>query len=177
MNASSPILMMRIAEPYVFIKINGRATCQNSVDFKSLIRDLMEKGYKRFVMDLSNCLIMDSTFLGVLAGTGVRINRENSNGSACRIRLVNPNDRVSGLLDNLGVLPVFDVVNEPADPAEDYEPVPPREENGISHVELCKTSLEAHEALEEINEDNKEKFKDVKKLIREKIDRDSRSES
>lgn len=170
MKSTPPILMVRIAEPLVFIKISGRATCQNSVDFKSLITGLISKGFKKFVMDLTECLIMDSTFLGVLAGTGVRINQETRNGSDNRIRLLNPNSRVSSLLDNLGVLPVFEVATEPpADPAT-YQPLPPQG-SAPSRDEIRETSLEAHKFLMGLNEENYSKFIDVKRFLEETLGR------
>lgn len=44
-----------------WIKITGRASFTSSVDFKALIHRLSELGYSRFVLDLAQCLLMDST--------------------------------------------------------------------------------------------------------------------
>ena len=53
------------------MKIVGRANFSSSIDFKSLVNQLQQKGYNYFVLELSECLLMDSTFLGVLARLGI----------------------------------------------------------------------------------------------------------
>ena len=52
----------------VFLKISGRASVACSVDFQKLVASLKESGMASFVCNLKDCLMMDSTFLGVLAG-------------------------------------------------------------------------------------------------------------
>ena len=70
MNAPSANLSVWVGDKVVFIKVVGRANFTSSVDFKALVKALSEKGHHRFVLDLSECQLMDSTFLGVLAGPG-----------------------------------------------------------------------------------------------------------
>jgi len=36
--------------------------------------ELARKSYTHFVIDLTDCVLMDSTFLGVLAGLGIKLN-------------------------------------------------------------------------------------------------------
>ena len=43
--------------------------------FQNAARRAGAKGYDRFVIDLSECALMDSTFLGVLAGFGLKMNQ------------------------------------------------------------------------------------------------------
>ena len=74
------------------IKIVGRANVGSSIDFKRLVEELMEKDLRCFVLDLSECLLMDSTFLGVLAGFGQKISTPQNGAPAGRsIELLNPN--------------------------------------------------------------------------------------
>ena len=80
----------------------------SSPDFKTLLTELNQKGYSRFIVDLSECVLMDSTFLGVLAGFGLKANPNCATGK-CEVELANPNARISELLENLGVLPLFKV--------------------------------------------------------------------
>ncbi len=50
------------------VRVVGRGTFQNSVPVKQLA-DLLQKGGhpRKFVLDVSQCETLDSTFLGVLA--------------------------------------------------------------------------------------------------------------
>src|SRR6185436_17837187 len=100
MNASPANLRVWVGDTFVCVKITGRAACACSVDFRKLILGLREKGWRRFVLDLTDCQLMDSTFLGVLAGIGLRFSEDTGVG-ASKIELLNPSERVSGLLENL----------------------------------------------------------------------------
>ncbi len=64
------------------IKITGRANFTSSPDFKTLLAELAQKGYKHFIIDLSECMLMDSTFLGILAQFGIRMNAAAKPGRA-----------------------------------------------------------------------------------------------
>jgi len=62
----------------VCVKITGRANFTFGPDFKTLVSELNQKGYGHFVIDLSECVLMDSTFLGVLAGFGLKMGQANA---------------------------------------------------------------------------------------------------
>src|SRR4029079_13027515 len=68
-NAPSTLLVS-VTDSTVFVKISGRAVFTSSVQLKNLVHELTSRGYKHFVMDLTDCVVMDSTFLGVLARSG-----------------------------------------------------------------------------------------------------------
>lgn len=57
-------LLVLVGEQFACIKIVGRATFTSSIDFKTLTSQLLQKGYRYFVLELSECQFMDSTFLG-----------------------------------------------------------------------------------------------------------------
>ncbi len=62
-------LLVLVGEKFACIKIIGRANFTSSIDFKTLINELRQKGYRYFVLDLSECVLMDSTFLAFLPGS------------------------------------------------------------------------------------------------------------
>src|ERR1700727_2667542 len=100
-------LSVLVGKDFACVKIAGRANFTFSPDFKTLLAELIQKGYQRFIIDLSECVLMDSTFLGVLAGFGIKLTQPATTvgGTANRgIELSNPNARVTELLENLGVL-------------------------------------------------------------------------
>src|SRR5688572_19636897 len=102
-------LSVWVGDQMVCIRIAGRASFHCSVDFKTLIHSLRQQGHTRFVLDLSECQLMDSTFLGVLAGLGLKFKEQNGSAQAS-IELLNPSQRISDLLDNLGISHLFEIV-------------------------------------------------------------------
>lgn len=167
---SSARLLVYVSEQLACIKIVGRANFTSSIDFKTLINELMGKNYTCFILDLSECVLMDSTFLGVLAGFGLKMTAPDSGQRKGRsIQLLDPNPRITELLDNLGVTHLFKTVNGVAKPAGEAAAqvtcgltAPNREEVKLN----CK---EAHETLMEINPDNIAKFKDVTTFLAEDL--------
>src|SRR5438093_955538 len=81
MAASSPTLLVAATDQVALVKISGRANFTCSVDFKALVYGLRDRGHRRYVLDLTDCLIVDSTFLGVLAGFALKL-IESSDGRA-----------------------------------------------------------------------------------------------
>src|SRR5271170_6404447 len=96
-------LSVFVGENFACVKITGRANFCSSPDFKTLLAELVQKGYGRFIIDLSECVLMDSTFLGILSQFGMKLNHGEAAGKP-GIELLNPNSRVTELLENLGVL-------------------------------------------------------------------------
>jgi len=94
MPISSAQLSVLVGKNFVAVKIAGRANFAFSPDFKTLLNELAEKGYRHFIIDLSNCVLMDSTFLGVLAGIGLRLNPKGVSPER-GIELLNANERIS----------------------------------------------------------------------------------
>ena len=163
-------MSVAIVEGMVWVRITGRANFAASVDFKALIHGLRGEGFGRFIFDVSDCVIMDSTFLGVLAGFVAALTQPGpANDGAC-VQLLNPNQRINDLLDNLGIAPLFNVVSKEAPAAGVFKPVIVGE-NKPDREEVSRTCLEAHETLMEINPDNVTKFKDVAKFLAEDLKR------
>ena len=160
-------LLVLVGEKFACIKIVGRANFTSSIDFRTLVSELRQKGYKYFVLDLSECVLMDSTFLGVLAGFGLQINGDGTEESDAKIELSNPNARVSELLENLGVLHLFKVTEGPLriDCQETVRHTP----CNPSREELTRACKEAHDTLMEINPDNVPKFKEVTQFMAEEL--------
>lgn len=149
------------------MKIAGRANFTFSPDFKTLLTELNQKGYNHFVVDLAECVLMDSTFLGVLAGFGMRANPGGTPGG-CEIELANPSQRVAELLENLGVLHLFKVTNGPLQLPDDVESQTPQSINP-THEQITRTSLEAHQTLMAAHPDNVTRFKDVAQFLAEDL--------
>lgn len=162
-------MFVSVGENSACVKIAGRANFTSSIDFKTLLNELIQRGYTYFALDLSECALMDSTFLGVLAGFGLKFNNPQPNTPASgTIELFNPNARISELLENLGVLHLFKVtqgeVKLPEQTeARDHTPASPTRE------EVTQTCLDAHKTLMKISPENASRFKEVTQFLAEDL--------
>jgi anti-anti-sigma regulatory factor len=168
MSAPAANLLVLVGKQFACIKIVGRANFTLSIDFKSLLAGLRQKGYGLFVIELSECLLMDSTFLGVLAGFGLKMSQPEGNAPACPVELRNPNARVTELIENVGVLHLFKVAQGPLSAPEALETCAPQTAQP-SREEITRACLEAHQALMDINPENAARFKEVTKFLAEDL--------
>jgi anti-anti-sigma regulatory factor len=167
MSNVSAKLSVLVGRNFACVRIAGRSNFMSSPDFKTLLTELNQKGYNRFIVDLSECVLMDSTFLGVLAGFGLKTNPGCATGK-CEVELANPNARIFELLENLGVLPLFKVTTGPVQLPDDAkvsapDPINPTQE------QITRTSLEAHQTLMAVNLENVARFKDVTQFLAEDL--------
>jgi anti-anti-sigma factor len=163
--------MVALFDSVVCIKISGRATFVSSVDLGKLVDELANRGQKHFVFDLTDCVMMDSTFLGVLAGIALKLagKKETAN---CQPQLLNANPRISEVLENLGMAHLFKLVNSKGQLTNAYEPA---KSESVSQVEITRTCLEAHKLLMTIHPENVSKFKDVALFLAEDLKRQESS--
>ena len=163
MPVPSCTLSVWIQPPTAFIKLGGRAAAESARDFKALVNRLYTEGTLSFCLDLSNCLLMDSTFSGVVAGLAQSFGPEPVGGCK-RFTLVNPNARVRDLLDNLGVLDLVHVlegepVMRPDGTVEEVVRV------GADRKEMTACCLEAHRLLMALKPENQAKFQEVTRML------------
>lgn len=163
MSAVPAKILVSTAENSAWIRVTGRANFASSVDFKALVNGLQQGGCGKFTLDLTECALMDSTFLGVLAGFGMRL-AEAGGGS---VELLNPNSRISELLENLGVEHLFKAVT--AGPEASAAPAVEAAPANATPEELTRTSLEAHQTLMNIDPENVPRFKDVAQFLAEDL--------
>jgi anti-anti-sigma regulatory factor len=170
-----PSLLVAVANHAAVVKVNGRANFTTSVSFKRLLTELFERDFQNFVLDLSDCVTMDSTFLGVLAGMALRLSDAKAPGgqntghakpAKTQLRLLNPNQRVTDLLDNLGVSDLFCTFRSEEPLTRDQDLTPAAEANP-TRQELSTACLEAHRILMAVNPDNVARFKDVAQFLAE----------
>jgi anti-anti-sigma regulatory factor len=149
-----------------FVKVVGRGSFQNSSCLKAFYQQLLKEGVARFVVDLGACTYLDSTFLGILLGLGLKL-KEAGEG---RLHILNASSRNLELLRNLGLDRLISVDPQHVDlngvtekPLEEVAcPVPTR-------AEAAPTILEAHTTLMEFDARNVPKFKDVVEFLREDL--------
>lgn len=169
MSVPAATISVSATESVACIKITGRANFTSSIDFKALIYGLLQRDIRKFLIDLTECIIMDSTFLGVMAGFGLRLAETAPGTTRCQVELLNPNQRVADLFENLGVAHLFKISRGPNPFTTCFEAVTPGPE--AAKTEVSRTCLEAHQMLMKINPDNVPKFKDVARFLAEDLKR------
>src|SRR5580698_5117147 len=114
-----------------FVKVVGRGSFQNSGCLKAFYLQLLKEDVSRFVIDLGACTYLDSTFLGILLGLGLKL-RENTNGA---LHILNASSRNLELLRNLGLDRLIQVSGgslpgEGSSPSGKTAPLSPPDGNG-----------------------------------------------
>ena len=122
---------------------------------------MVNRGFREFVVDLKCCPVMDSTFMGTLAGVALRL-RELGQG---HLRVVNLNERNNDLLGNLGLDQLF-TLGGCAGETFAQQPLPAA---GVDKETQTRTMIEAHEAVVEANPENAAKFKDVLEYLKQDL--------
>jgi anti-sigma B factor antagonist len=168
MDSSFCKILVAVADDKAFLKLIGRANFSQSVDFKKVMTGLIDKGFKSFYLDLTDCTTMDSTFLGVLARIVIRIAGTSEPAKATnKVVLLNPNKRIVDLIDSLGIMGLFNVSSDiPTQQEVNFKESPP---TSVTKKELTETALQAHNTLIELNPSNLAKFKDVTKFLEEDL--------
>ena len=155
-----------VCEQFACIRILGRANFNSSVDFRSLVTELRQRGCRRFVLELSECVLMDSTFLGVLAGFGLKLGAGDKGQPGRPIELLNPTPRITELLETLGVLHLFKLTRGSLDSAASAQPLETASARPTK-ADISRACLEAHQTLIDINPANAARFKDVAQFLAE----------
>lgn len=150
-----PIFTVDASGEPVVLRINGRASYLTSAPVNQLFARLLDRGKTCFLVDFSDCTGMDSTFLGILAGTAMRIRREVPDG---RLDLCNLNARNLELVRNLGLHRILTVrTDDPCETGAGSERMEALETGNVN----ARAMLEAHRSLVEADADNQAKFQDV----------------
>ncbi len=159
-------IQVGVANGLVRIRVEGKGSFQNSASLKDFAKEMLSRGHREFVVDLGACPLMDSTFMGTLAGIALKLKGSGDDGN---IHIVNLNERNQGLLCNLGLdqllrVECTDFSGAEALLASSFLPPVP-----VDKLEDARTMLEAHEAVVLANPENEAKFKDVLEFLRSDI--------
>ena len=146
----------------VVVKVIGKANYLNCNSFREFIETILAGGSRHIYIDFGECKGMDSTFLGILAGTAIELRKLDPSGE---LVIGNLSERNYELICNLGLQNLLTVSKEKLDADEDFNPLQNQE------VADAKNILKAHENLTEANEDNVGKFQDVIAFLRNQVEK------
>ena len=164
--AAAPTYLVDAASDPVVIRIEGRASFQNSASLQQFLAEMRRQGRSRFVMDFQACTSMDSTFLGVLAGAALELRKADGGGSLVLCRV---GERNLELIKNLGLHRLL-VVDDGASSGELRAvgtALAPQAK--MNELENARMVLAAHENLVAADEANRTKFQDVLAFLKGRV--------
>ncbi|MBV9657888.1 MAG: STAS domain-containing protein [Verrucomicrobia bacterium] len=180
MSNSAPQILVGFNEKVVCLRVRGRGSFLNSGGVKQFAKEMIRRGHREFVVDLAECPMMDSTFMGTLTGIALQL---QSLGQG-NLHVFRCNERNADLLHGLGLDQILDVADE--QPAANAG----HEKNGTSIPELdaaanqelpaaradrqatAETMLAAHQALIDADPRNLSRFKDVLDYLKQDLQRE-----
>ena len=152
--------------PAVWVRVEGRGSFLNSGNLKEFAQEMVNRGYREFVIDLQNCAMMDSTFMGTMAGVALRL-KDLGHG---HLHVVHCGNRSRDLLSGLGLDQIFSIhangSTAPDCQSLGPEKAPAPDEN---KKEQAQTMLDAHEALCQASPENFLRFKDVLDYLKQDL--------
>ena len=154
-------ILVGVSDRTVWVRVEGKGSFLNSTGLKQFGKEMTNRGYRQFVVDLKGCPVMDSTFMGTLTSIAMHL-RELGSGQLC---IVNLNERNRDLLSNLGLDRFFNMGSAPC-AAPVQEPLPGVADDKQTRAE---TMIEAHEAVVAANPANEAKFKDVLDYLKQDL--------
>ncbi len=157
----------------VWVKVEGKGSFLTSGSFKEFAREMINRGYREFVMDLENCVMMDSTFMGTMAGVALRL-KELGQG---HLHVVHCRERSKELLSGLGLDQIFNIHanGAPGPQCELLQPKPGPVPSDDTKEERAREMLDAHEALCSAAPENVSRFKDVLDYLKQDLHHETAS--
>jgi anti-anti-sigma regulatory factor len=154
--------------PAVWVKVEGKGSFLNSGNLKEFAQEMVNRGYREFIIDLERCAAMDSTFMGTMAGVALRL-KELGKG---HLHVVHCGSRSRELLSGLGLDQIFSIhSNGSTAPPDCSQLQPDGHHDAIEQQkrEQARTMLEAHEALCTAAPENFLRFKDVLDYLKQDL--------
>ena len=164
-------LLVAVLKDAAYVSVQGRGSFKISAAMKEFAAAAIAQGARRLVLDMADCVGMDSTFMGVLAGLAARLKSQTGG----KIVMVNLSLRTRGLLTTLGLDQVIEPYMAGATPdalkpfVSDRGNLASLDTREKSQLATAETMLEAHEDLVRLSPENLPKFKDVLTFLREDL--------
>ena len=154
----------------VWVKVEGKGNFLNSGNLKEFAREMVQRSYREFVVDLEHCAMMDSTFMGTMAGVALRL-KELGHG---HLHVVHCGTRSRELLTGLGLDQIFQIhVNGSSSPQCEILSSASTADPSAEKQQQAQQMLDAHEALCEAAPENFSRFKDVLDYLKQDLQKES----
>lgn len=169
--SESSLLVGRI-DGTLWVRVENRGSFKNSPDLRAVAESAIRRGLVRIVVDLAECPIMDSTFMGTLTSLHLAMEKLPAGGGS--LIVLNANDRNLDLLQSLGLDQLFRVDKDGTELPElrrevDKEMLARAGVQSLDKSEHAAHVLEAHEALAGANAANRDRFRDVVTFLKSEV--------
>ena len=158
-NSITGSFLVNVHDDPIVVKIRGRASYVNCAPLNDFFKDIIDQGRYQFLLDFSECLFMDSTFIGIIAGTALSLNGKASS----QFSLFGLNKRNRDLMENMGLPKILNIVDR----------TKPLEGTDHEKLEECTADknliLQAHRSLVEANPKNQTEFQDLINFLESRI--------
>ncbi len=142
----------------VFARVIGLGTMNNTVSLKQFLDGQRERGFRKFVFDLSKCDGFDSTFMGILLGIALR------EASVILVNLKNPQRK---LLTDVGIHRVVKVCKSSVSfPDVSMQKL---ESQRVETRTRLQNMIEAHDNLVQVDPRNQAKFGAFLETLRQEL--------
>ena len=148
------------------LRISGRGSFKHSKEIEEYILDQFEEDADICIFDLKECVTMDSTFMGMLAGLSFILKPREGK----EMYLSNLNSNTRNLLNTLGLMNFL--------LEKKIEKIPGKFQFKELNFKEAKTSgiakhmLESHKTLTKVDDKNRKSFKAVIKSLKDSIKKD-----
>jgi len=155
-----------------WVRVSGAATHESAACIKEFLAGRFERGWRQFVIDLGGCRGIDSTFIGMLYRLAIKVAETSPDGT---VDVINPGERNANSIRKLGLDDRIHIDLEGDRWRRERElveenlgkPACPTTLNPVEHAEFV---LQAHEALQAANEENRSRFCDVVEFLRQELE-------
>ena len=161
----TPVFLVNPYSEPVVIRINGRANYLNSGPLREFFSMLTAQGRKRIVIDFRNCLSVDSTFLGIVAGQALELAELEPPGEMILTAL---GPRNLELIHNLGLHRIATIADSFVGTAGTSGAEEALGADKIGKEERVRMIVDAHTKLIQCDESNAECFQDVISFMRKR---------
>jgi len=165
-DAAHTFLVDAACDP-VMIRIEGRASFQNSASLRDFLAEMRRQDRGHFVVDFQNCTSMDSTFLGVLAGAALELRKLGDAGSMVLCRV---GERNLELINNLGLHRLLTLDTGDGSAHIRVAGTALASQLRTNELENARLVLASHENLIAADETNRAKFQDVLSFLQNRVD-------
>lgn len=163
-----PTFLVSAYSDPIAVRINGKANYLNCNNFREFMEKMVADGKRNFLLDFENCKGMDSTFLGILAGTALELRKQEPAGKLTLCKLC---ERNHDLICNLGLQTLLDIHECDDAPCTDQES---GDFASLDNQEVSNAAnvLQAHENLVQADDENAAKFQDVIAFLKNQVESD-----
>src|SRR3989440_10069837 len=158
-------ILVGVNGPAVWVRVEGKGNFLNSGSLKEFAQEMVNRGYREFIIDLEHCAMMDSTFMGTMAAVALRL-KELGQG---HLHVIHCGERSQQLLSGLGLDQIFEIHSNGAIAPQCKEMRDKAARDGAEKKERAETMLQAHEALCEAAPENLSRFKDVLDYLKQDL--------